>query len=125
MVDFIRILAATPHEDAWRPFLNALAGDAAVKIVNTGAAALAAVAQDVPAPALLVVDEDLPDAEPLALVLESLRTNAAVNTAVATAMEEAAFHDASEGLGVLLQLPPTPGAEDASRVLAALKGVVG
>lgn len=59
-------------------------------------------------------------------LLESLlEMDAALPTAVLTDLEPEAFHEASEGLGVLTALPPAPGAPDVEGLLDRLQAVGG
>lgn len=67
------------------------------------------------APALLILDPPEESADPAALrkmLIEVLMVNASVQTAVVSGMEEAAFHDAMEGLGVLMRITDPPQADD-------------
>lgn len=50
-----------------------------------------------------------------------LKVNAAVHTAVVSGLDDDAFHDAMEGYGVLLRIPPMPGGPDVARLSAALE----
>ena len=75
------------------------------------------------APRLVVLDLDL---DPTALrraVIDVLMINAAVHTAAVTNLEEEAFHDAMEGLGMLMSLPTSPGPHDVERLLDALEAL--
>jgi len=68
------------------------------------------------APVFAIIDEGLPDADPLKLVTDIMMVNAMVNTAVVSPLAEEEFHEASEGLGILAAIPPNPGADDGKRV---------
>ena len=57
------------------------------------------------------------------LVARLMQQNALIFTAVVSGLSEADFHEAGEGLGILLALPRHPGAAEAGQVLAALKAV--
>lgn len=48
-----------------------------------------------------------------------------LNTVVMTAMDAEAFHEDSEGLGVLCAVPVNPGREDGVRVMNQLCSVLG
>ena len=50
--------------------------------------------------------------------------NASVHTAVVSDMDPDEFHEATEGLGILMPLPTAPKAGDAERLLKALAGVM-
>lgn len=77
------------------------------------------------APQLVVIDGQGRDKEALALVSKLLMVNAMVNTAVVTAMDEEEFHEFSEGLGILMSLPPDPGEDMAKDLLDKLISVAG
>ena len=68
---------------------------------------------------LVIVDEQLDDMTGIDLV------KPLVNTAVVSVLSAEDFHDATEGLGVLMQLPPQPQAGDAERLLAILTRITG
>ena len=55
--------------------------------------------------------------------MELLMINATAHSAVTTDMEENAFHDAMEGLGILTGLPPAPSQDDVRRLLDLLAKV--
>ncbi len=61
---------------------------------------------------LVVVDQELPGADPVRLVMDILTVDATIQTAVITPLSEEDFHEASEGLGVLKGLPIQPQALD-------------
>jgi hypothetical protein len=54
-----------------------------------------------------------------------MTVNAFIQTAVVSRLSHDAFHEASEGLGVLAQLPPAPGRDDARRILEMLRQLPG
>jgi DNA-binding NarL/FixJ family response regulator len=120
-----KIVLATSRSQAWQRFTAALSQepDVQVKLSASGAAALEAVQAS--APHLVVIDAGLPDASPLDLVRKLLLVNAMVNTAVVSPLDEAEFHEASEGLGVLSRLPQEPGPGEAGELLQKLKAILG
>ena len=77
------------------------------------------------APQLVIIDERIGEVKPLDLAMELLKINALVNIAVVSSMDEDAFHEASEGLGLLPGLPSPPGAVDAPELLRRLREMPG
>ncbi len=73
---------------------------------------------------LVVVDEKLPDASGLECAKKLISTDAFLNCALASSLSPEEFHEASEGLGLLMQLPPPPGKEEAEKLLERLKKVL-
>lgn len=74
---------------------------------------------------LVVADAMTPGLDYKAFLTELLRVNAMLNTVVVTDMDGEAFHEDSEGLGVLGAVPPLPGREDGAKVLARLRRILG
>ena len=71
-------------------------------------------------PDLMIVDETPDASADLELVRNIMHCNALINVAVISHLPEEAFHEAAEGLGVLMQLPPGAGAAEAQAVLSRL-----
>jgi DNA-binding response OmpR family regulator len=116
-----RILVVTSDPKRLAIFANSLTASQEVQVAwaDSGAAALSDVRQH---PALgVIVDENLPDMPGLELVRRLLPVNAMINTAVISSLPEAAFHETSEGLGILAQLSPIPTESQARELLAQLK----
>jgi DNA-binding NtrC family response regulator len=74
--------------------------------------------------ALVVVDERLSDMTGLTLVKKVVLTNPMINCAVVSHLSEDAFHEASEGLGILMQLSPDPTDIHAKELLGRLDNIL-
>jgi DNA-binding response OmpR family regulator len=74
-------------------------------------------------PALAILDDDLPDMTPLDLARQLIFTNALINVALVSEAPEERFHEATEGLGVVAQLPRVPDSHTVSRLLEALSAM--
>jgi CheY-like chemotaxis protein len=74
---------------------------------------------------LAIVDEQLDDMSGIALVKQLVKINPLVNTAIISTLSAEDFHEETEGLGVLMQLPPQPLAKDAEALLAVLEKIGG
>jgi response regulator RpfG family c-di-GMP phosphodiesterase len=70
---------------------------------------------------LMVTDENLADMAGLELANKLLHVNPMINCAAVSALTPEDFHEASEGLGLLGQLPPQPGGEEAENLLQRLR----
>ncbi|MBG0791868.1 MAG: hypothetical protein H0S80_15365 [Desulfovibrionaceae bacterium] len=115
------IVAVTTRPSAIRDFLVELA-DASreeVEVETSGADALTRVKGE--PPRLVVIDQGLPDVEPLKLVVEIMMVSAMTLTAVITDMGEDEFHEAAEGYGVLMPLPADPQPADGRALAEALR----
>lgn len=70
-----------------------------------------------------VVDEKLADGAGLLFVRELMKVNPLINCALISSLSLADFHEATEGLGVFMQLPAKPGAEQAEKMLQLLESI--
>jgi DNA-binding response OmpR family regulator len=59
-------------------------------------------------PSFAVLDEGLRGGPPLELAKRIIRENAMINMAVVSPLSGEEFHEASEGLGILAQVPEKP-----------------
>lgn len=71
----------------------------------------------------VVVDEKLPHDDSFNLVAELMNVNPMVNCALVSSLPMAEFHEATEGLGVFMQLPPQPGSQHAEKMLQLLEAI--
>ena len=74
---------------------------------------------------LVVTDERLGDMTGLELVGRLVAVNPMINGAAVSSLSKEAFHEASEGLGILMQLPPRPDRADGERLMAHLNKILG
>ncbi|GAB6909806.1 Response regulator receiver domain [Desulfosarcina cetonica] len=74
---------------------------------------------------LVVVDETLPDMTGLEFIERLVAINPMINCALVSSLSKADYHEASEGLGVLMQLPPRPSQADAKRLITHLNQILG
>ena len=68
----------------------------------------------------MIVDEQLDDMSGIEFVKQLVKVNPLANTAIVGSLEDEAFHEATEGLGVLMQLPAHPDEKDGEALLAVL-----
>jgi DNA-binding NtrC family response regulator len=73
----------------------------------------------------IVVDEKLEDTTGLALIEKIVSINPMINSALVSSLNEKAYHEASEGLGILMQLPPEPKETDGRRLMSKLNQILG
>ena len=74
---------------------------------------------------LVLTDERLDDMSGLALIKQLVADNPMVNCAAISSLSKEAYHEASEGLGILMQLPPSPDGGDGERLMAHLNQILG
>lgn len=108
----MHLLVVTRRVDELTAFARALAQGAGLDLRFTdGWANALAVAREMP-PAFAVLDEGLENGPPLELARQLMAVNAMINTAVVSPLPAEAFHEASEGLGIVSAVPQRPTAED-------------
>jgi DNA-binding NtrC family response regulator len=73
---------------------------------------------------LVVTDENLGDMTGLECIEKVISIKPMVNCAAITSLLPADFHEASEGLGILMSLPVRPGKEQAEKLLVQLKTIL-
>ncbi len=74
---------------------------------------------------LVVAAEHLADMSGLEFAAKLVVQNPVVNCALVSSLSEADFHEASEGLGILAQLPPEPDASQAASLIKKLDVITG
>jgi len=74
---------------------------------------------------LVVAEEDLGDMTALEFARRLLKINPMINCAIVSSLPHEEFHEASEGLGIMAQLPKKPSAEDAEVLVKTLKQIKG
>jgi CheY-like chemotaxis protein len=118
-----RILVAAAAPKGWAEFAKALTENGEVQLawVESGAAALADAMRH--PPVCVVIGEGLTDMDALELVRRLMSVNAMICTAVQSGLAAEEFHAASEGLGVLMQIPPRPGTQHAGALLSGLRRI--
>ena len=73
---------------------------------------------------LVITDENLGDMNGLQFIREVVATNPMINCAAVSSLMPDDFHETSEGLGILMQLPVQPGQEYAEKLLGHLKSII-
>ena len=73
---------------------------------------------------LVVTDENLGDMTGLECIEKVISTKPLVNCAAVSSLLPVDFHEASEGLGILMQLPVRPEKEHAEKLLRQLKDIL-
>lgn len=120
----LHIVLITARSEGIKAFIEGLSSDPQVRLelITAGTEALRIVRTR--CPHLVIVDSTPEDLDCFDLVRQIIGANAMVNTAVASPLSEADFHDKSEGLGILCRLPPEPGRNDSKALLQKLRGLV-
>jgi CheY-like chemotaxis protein len=119
----IQILLAGRDETALSDFKAALAENQALTAwAKSGSNAVARITEgkfD-----LVITDENLGDMTGLECIRKIVQINPMINSAAVSSLLPDNFHEASEGLGVLMQLPATPGRGQAAELLEKLKHIL-
>jgi DNA-binding NtrC family response regulator len=72
---------------------------------------------------VVVADEELADGAGLAFVRELTKRHPLINCAMISPLDPKEFHEVTEGLGVFMQLPVSPGAGEAAKMLQLLQSI--
>jgi len=73
---------------------------------------------------LIITDEKLPGMSGIECIKKLILFNPLLNCATISSLSPTDFHEASEGLGILTQLPKKPGKEDVAKLLYHLNIVL-
>ena len=73
---------------------------------------------------LVVTDENLGDMTGLEFIRAIVAKRPMINCAAVSSLTSAGFHEAGEGLGILMQLPVEPGQKHADMLLEQLKSIL-
>lgn len=114
------IIMATSRPERWREFMHVLgeAPGVSTDVVSTGDQVLkAARTKDLLA---VVIDQDVSGTSGAGLVRRLLSINAAIHVAWISQLTDEAFHEATEGLGILMKLSPTPNLSEVHDLAARL-----
>lgn len=119
-----RLLVILSDKNPCTEFISALKKFSHVQFsrVSSGKAAFQQIAEN--AIDLVITEEKLPDMTGLEFVTKLLQINPIINTAVMSSLPRKIFHEASEGMGVLMQLPPNPAAEEAEALIQKLEAIL-
>lgn len=117
------ILLVTTRPEQLSAFSAQLRAEASVLLRMADSAEKALEAAVRQAPTLAIVDQQVGDRPGLTLVRQLIQVNAFIHTAVLSELSAEAFHEESEGLGVLAHLPMQPGPDDARALLDVLRQV--
>ncbi len=115
------ILLITTRETQFAEFMNGLTREETVEIVTAVSSEEALKTLSADTPDLVIIDEDVDGISGLKIARDILMKNAMVNQVLVSRLSSEEFHEASEGLGIMAQLPPEPDAEQAKIVIKILK----
>jgi CheY-like chemotaxis protein len=118
------IVIVSQELDKWGAFSTELGNQCQMDVtyVRSGSEALAAAQEK--NPIAMVIDQDLGDMTGIDLVPQLLQINALINVAMVSDQSEEAFHESTEGLGILMKLPPRSDARAASDFSKRLSEVI-
>ena len=119
----IKILLVTSEKEPFSEFARILTkkNDVELSWAATGQEALEAIS-DNPVD-LVIVNENIGDMTGIEFMKKLLPINPMINCAAVSSLAPDEFHEASEGLGVLVQLPVDPGELEAEDLLKRLKNL--
>ena len=121
----LNILLVVPRKESLSDLASGLAahGDVGVSWAESGKKALEIISGT--SVDMVVADEKPGDMTGLEFAGRLLRVNPMTNCALISTLSTEEFHEASEGLGIMAQLPISPGADHADKLLNRLKKIVG
>jgi DNA-binding NarL/FixJ family response regulator len=121
----VKVIIVSPQQEIFSEFSAALTGheDVSLEQMKSGAQVLDLLA-DSPVD-LVVADEALDDMTGLELAAKLVRLNPMINCACVSQLSQEAFHEATEGLGLMPKLPLSPGKAEATALLSTIRKLKG
>jgi CheY-like chemotaxis protein len=118
------IILAGREEQAWVPFSLELLNVPKVSLnfYLSGSDALAAISKN-NQPDVVICDEVLGDMTGLEFINKLLSIAPMVNSAVISGLDHDDFHEESEGLGIMMQLPLEPDRKSAIKLIEKLRKI--
>ena len=96
-----------------------------IEWVDTGKKLLSRLSEHSPGkPELVIIDEQVPDYTARQLVEHVITQSPMTNCVATSSLPPKKFHEAYEGLGVLMQLPIKPSELDAKRIVTQLNKIL-
>ena len=118
------IVIVTKSREAFSPLVKGLCAEKECTIHWSdslqGAQAMASAAAP---PDFMIVDEQVDGVPGMVIARHLVVANAMMNLVLVSSLSPEAFHEASEGLGIVAQLPPIPAAEEASKLLELIRSI--
>ena len=119
----LKLLLVTSDEGGVSDFGSALQENDKIELLRAKSAKTALDIVSENAIDLVVADENLDDMTGLELAGKLVLLNPMINCAVISNLSQESFHEASEGLGLMAQLPKHPSGKDAEKLLRDLKSI--
>ena len=116
------VLASKKHESLAR-FAAGLWQKSDIELLHVDSAADGLKSAERDTVDLVVVGEELTDMTPVEFVTQLVRVRPTINCAMVSNLSHDDFHEATEGLGVLMQLPPNPSGADAEALLQKVEAL--
>jgi DNA-binding NtrC family response regulator len=118
-----QVLLVTQKKDDFKEFSERLKEkDLMISWTETGEEALSSITKN--NILMVVVDENLPDMTGLAFVEKLIVKNPMIYCAAVSSLSESDYHEASEGFGILMQLPLRPQKKHAEELYLHLEKIL-
>jgi CheY-like chemotaxis protein len=121
----LKLLLVSSHKDALSDLASALVEHTDVDLSWAESGKTALQKASITTPDLIITDEMLGDMTGLEFASQLLTVNPMINCAAVSCLSPDKYHEASEGLGLLVQLPVKPGKTHAEELLQRLKYIKG
>jgi len=117
----IEIVIVTSATDRFQELVDGFESAPEVHIVWARTSVEALKLASASTPGLMIIDAQMDGKSGLDLAREVVLVNAGINMAVLSDQPAKEFHAASEGLGILAQLPTNPGPSEAKNLLGLIE----
>lgn len=118
-----RILLVTDYPELLADFISYLTGTPCVKLTQSTSMRKALELISRSEVDTVIVDENLANGLALPFVKQLTKVQPLINCAMISSLSLAEFHEATEGLGIFMQLPASPGSQHAEKMLQLLQSI--
>lgn len=114
------VIILTENRDPYSAIAQSLLSAGNVKIQWIDSVSTAEKIVTETTPNLMVIDERVGSRDGIDIARNIIMKNAMINLVLVSSLDSNTFHEASEGLGIVAQLPPFPEKKHAIRLLEIL-----
>lgn len=119
----LNILNVTEDRKQVEPMLQALSSRVDTKVVHATSAKFAMERVGFQEIDVVIVSENLPDRKGKDFIEDLTKVNPFIASVMISGLDHDDFHEETEGLGVLMQLPENPGPAEAGELIEKLQQI--
>ncbi|MFC1495685.1 response regulator [Thermodesulfobacteriota bacterium] len=121
----LKLLLVSNNDESLSELISVLKENDDIEVLHAGSGNMALEMVKTNTIDLVVADEEVGDMSGLAFSKKLITSNPMINCVAVSSLPEKDFHEASEGLGLMTNLPVRPGREETEKLLKNLRIIKG